>query len=143
MITFSGECGRRGIRLNVFALILTVSGCVTPPKLDPQQPTIAAERLGLSPVKYAAAAGQGWWEAFRDRQLDGLMQQALADNPTLAQAMARVREAQSLADVTHAGLAPPLSFNARDTRQRFSGDDVIPPPYAGTTRWEGREGVDL
>jgi NodT family efflux transporter outer membrane factor (OMF) lipoprotein len=143
MITFSGECGRRGIRLNVFALILTVSGCVTPPKLDPQQPTIAADRLGLSPVKYAAAAGQGWWEAFRDPQLDGLMRQALADNPTLAQAMARVREAQSLADVTHAGLAPSLSFNARDTRQRFSGDDVIPPPYAGTTRWEGREGVDL
>jgi outer membrane protein TolC len=39
-------------------------------------------------------------------KLDRLMRQALADNPSLTQAMARVREAQSLADVAQAGLAP-------------------------------------
>ena len=84
-----------------------------------------------------------WWSAFNDPQLDRLMQQALADNPSLAQAMARVREAQSLADVARAGLAPSLSFNAQETRQRFSGHDVIPPPYAGTKRWQGHEGLNL
>jgi len=71
------------------------------------------------------------------------MQQTLADNPSLAQAMARVREAQSLADVTRAGLAPSISFNARETHQRFSADDVIPPPFAGTDQWQGRVGLDL
>ena len=57
--------------------------------------------------------------------------------------MARVREAQTLNDITRAGLAPSLSFNAQETRQRFSAHDVIPPPYAGTDRWQGREGLDL
>lgn len=125
------------------ALSLALPGCITPPKLPPPQRAIASDALGLSSQVPALPAGQNWWRAFEDPQLDGLMQQALADNPSLAQAMARVREAQSLTDVTRAGLAPSLSFNARDTRQRFSADDVIPPPYAGTTRWEGHEGVDL
>ena len=83
------------------------------------------------------------WTTFNDPQFDRLMEQALAANPTLAQAMARVREAQSLSDLTRAGLVPSLSFNAQETRQRFSAHDVIPPPYAGTDRWQGREGLDL
>ena len=45
--------------------------------------------------------------------------------------------------MTAAGLDPSLSLNARETRQRFSAHDVIPPPYAGAVQWQGREGVDL
>ena len=134
---------RNPLHLNVIALTLALSGCITPPKLDPQLQTIANDHLGLSSQVSAPVPVPGWWSAFNDPQLDRLMQQALADNPSLAQAMARVREAQSLADVTRAGLAPSLSFNAQETRQRFSGHDVIPPPYAGTVQWQGREGLDL
>jgi NodT family efflux transporter outer membrane factor (OMF) lipoprotein len=130
-------------RLPFVALTLAFSGCVTPPKLEPQQQTITNDRLGLSSQLLAPAQVRVWWSAFNDPQLDQLMRQALADNPTLAQAMARVREAQSLADVALAGLAPSLSYNAQETRQRFSGHDVIPPPYAGTKRWEGHEGLNL
>jgi len=130
-------------RLPVIALALAFSGCITPPKLDPQQQTIEKDYLGLSSRVFAPAPDEAWWSAFNDPQLDRLMLRALADNPNLAQAMARVREAQSLADVTQAGLAPSLSFGAQETRQRFSGHDVIPPPYAGTKRWQGREGVNL
>jgi NodT family efflux transporter outer membrane factor (OMF) lipoprotein len=130
-------------RLTVTALILALAGCVTPPRLDRQQQTIANDNLGLSSQVSAPAAVQAWWSAFDDSQLDRLMQQALADNPSLAQAMARVREAQSFADVTRAARAPSLSFDAEETRERFSAHDVIPPPYAGTVRWEGHEGLDL
>jgi NodT family efflux transporter outer membrane factor (OMF) lipoprotein len=136
------EIVMKAFRSTVLATILALSGCVTPPKVDPPQQTIANGRLGLS-SQSAPAAQQTWWSAFHDPQLDRLMQQALADNPTLEQAMARVREAQALADVTRAGLAPSVSFGARETRQRFSGHDVVPPPYAGTKQWQGREGVDL
>jgi NodT family efflux transporter outer membrane factor (OMF) lipoprotein len=129
-------------RPTLIALTLTLAGCITPPKLDPPQQAITAERLGLT-AQSVSPAGQAWWSAFHDPQLDRLMQQALADNPSLSQALARVREAQSLADVTRAGLAPSVSFNAHETRQRFSGHDVIPPPYAGTQQWQGREGLDL
>jgi len=130
------------LRLPVIAMTLVLLGCVTPPKLDPQLQTIANDRLGLS-SQGSVPAMRTWWSTFNDPQLDRLMEQALADNPNLAQAMARVREAQSLADVARAGLAPSLSFNAQEIRQRFSGHDVIPPPYAGTKRGQGHEGLNL
>jgi NodT family efflux transporter outer membrane factor (OMF) lipoprotein len=131
------------LRVSVIALALGLPACITPPKLDPQQPAIATENLGLSSQVLPTAPVQAWWSAFGDPQLDRLMQHALADNPDLAQAMSRVRIAQSLADVARAGLAPSLSFNAQEIRQRFSGHDVIPPPYAGSKRWQGREGLNL
>ena len=130
-------------RMPAIALILALSACITPPKLNPQQQTISGDHLGLASQVYGPAPVQEWWSTFGDPQLDRLMQQALADNPSLVQAMARVREAQSLADSTRAGLAPTISFSARETRQRFSGHDVIPPPYAGTVQWEGHEGLNL
>src|ERR1700722_18305444 len=140
---FSGEFARSPFRSIVIALTLALQGCITAPKLDQQQQTMANEHLGLAAQVSTPIPVQAWWRAFNDPQLDRLMQQALADNPNLAQAMTRVREAQALADVGQSGLAPTLSFNAQETRQRFSGHDVIPPPYAGTKRWEGHEGLNL
>ena len=134
---------RNPFRLTVMALCLVLPACITPPKLDPQQQPIENDRLGLSSQVFAPAPVQDWWSAFNDSQFDRLMQKALADNPSLVQAIARVREAQSLADVTKAGLAPSISFNAQETRQRLSAHDVIPPPYAGSVQWQGREGLDL
>src|SRR5262249_54048750 len=131
------------IRLTALAPILALTACITPPKLDPQQQTIPDDRLGLSSQVFAPVPARNWWSAFNDSQLDHVMRQALADNPSLAQAMARIREAQSLADLTRARLAPSISFNARETGQRLSGHDAIPPPYAGTAQWQGREGLDL
>jgi NodT family efflux transporter outer membrane factor (OMF) lipoprotein len=129
--------------LIVIALALALSACITPPKLGPQQRAIASDRLGLSPEVSASVPVQAWWSTFNDPQFDSLMRQALADNPSLAQAMARVREAQSLADVTRAGLAPSVSFDAQEIRQRLSSHEPIPEPYNGTKRWLGSEGLNL
>ncbi len=131
------------VRVTAVALSLALSGCITPPTIDPEQPTIPNDRLGLTRQLPAPTPAPDWWSAFNDQQLDHLMQQALAANPSLAQTMARLREAQSFTDVTRAGLAPSLAFDARETRQQFSGHDVIPKPYAGTVQWEGHEGGDL
>jgi NodT family efflux transporter outer membrane factor (OMF) lipoprotein len=139
----SSELARSRLRFIVIALTLALQGCITAPRLDPQQQTIASEHLGLAAQISVPTPVQAWWSAFHDPQLDQLMQQALEDNPNLAQAMARVRAAQSLADVAQADLGPTLSFNAQEIRQRFSGHDVIPPPYAGTKRWQGHEGLNL
>jgi NodT family efflux transporter outer membrane factor (OMF) lipoprotein len=122
--------------------LTAISGCITPPKLPTPEHPIAVERLGLS-SQTASEPQQEWWSAFKDPQLDRTMHQALAESPTLSAAIARVREAQSLADLARAGLAPSLSFNASEVRQRFSGLDVIPPPYKGTLQWEGHEGLDF
>jgi NodT family efflux transporter outer membrane factor (OMF) lipoprotein len=131
------------LRLAVIALGLALCGCVTPPKIEPEQRTIANDQLGLSTQVSAPLPAPAWWGTFNDRQFDGLMQRALADNPSLAQAMARVREAQALADVTRAGLAPSVTFDAQEVRQRLSTHDPIPKPFNGTKRWIGREGLNL
>jgi NodT family efflux transporter outer membrane factor (OMF) lipoprotein len=130
------------LRLSVIALIIALCGCISPPRLDSEQRAIATDHLGLSSQESIPAA-QVWWSAFNDLQLDRLMKLALADNPSLAQAMARVREAQSLADETRAGLTPSISLDAQEIRQRLSSHDPIPPPFNGTKRWVGRGDLNL
>jgi NodT family efflux transporter outer membrane factor (OMF) lipoprotein len=130
-------------RQTLFALTLALSGCITPPKLGPQQRAIANDQLGLSSQVSAPLPVKVWWSTFNDPEFDRLMRQALADNPSLAQAMARVREAQSLADVTRAALAPSISYDAQEIRQRLSSHEPIPEPYNGTKRWLGSEGLNL
>ena len=119
-----------------------LSACVLPPKDAPREQVLAVGQLGLGPAA-APAPGAEWWRAYHDPQLDELVRQALASNPSLAQAMARVREAQALADVAHAGLLPSVSYDFKDTRQRFSTNDIVPPPFGGGVYWEGQQGVNL
>jgi len=119
-----------------------VSGCISVPREPARTPLLEAGSLGLSQAS-EAPADPAWWVAYDDPQLDDLMRHALADNPTLAEALARVRQAQAVADVAWAGLAPSISYDAADARQRFSGHDVIPPPFAGGVYWEGRQGANL
>src|SRR5271156_4603773 len=86
----SGEFVRGHFRLIVITLTLALQGCITAPKLDPQQQMMSSERLGLAAQVSTPMPVQAWWSAFNDPQLDQLMRQALADNPSLVQAMARV-----------------------------------------------------
>ncbi|HVT34918.1 MAG TPA: TolC family protein, partial [Nevskiaceae bacterium] len=128
---------------STFALTMLLDACVTAPAdLPVAGAALEPAQLGLGTAP-AEIAASDWWAAYGDAQLDRLMRDALARNPTLAQALTRVREAQSLSDTAHAGLLPSLSFDADETRAKLSGQDIIPPPYAGTTRWRGAEGLDL
>jgi NodT family efflux transporter outer membrane factor (OMF) lipoprotein len=128
----------------VFAslLVLLVSGCISPPRVTPsEKPFDSRSELGLG--SSPGSVHDKWWQGYRDPQLDELLDAALAENPTLAQSLARLREAQALVEVTRASLWPYISYDAAETRQRFSGKDVIPPPYAGSYRWEGHEGLNF
>jgi NodT family efflux transporter outer membrane factor (OMF) lipoprotein len=130
-------------RLTAIAATLALSACITAPNTGPLQRPLAETDLGLAAEVSAPLPKQDWWAAFGDAQLDRLMQGALANNPGLMQAMARVREARALADVTRAGQYPSVSYDAQETRQRFSRDSEIPPPFAGGTYWQGTQGLDL
>ncbi|WP_029920906.1 efflux transporter outer membrane subunit [Nevskia soli] len=133
------------IRTSRLALALgaaLLTSCVLPPKDAPREQAIGDTALGLSTAAMPAV-GDSWWHAYQDPQLDRLVEATLANNPTLAQAMARVREAQAMADTAHAGLLPSVSYDAKDTRQRFSNNDIIPPPYNGGIYWEGQQGINL
>ncbi|MFI4979469.1 MAG: RND transporter, partial [Nevskiales bacterium] len=73
--------------LALCAALLT--SCVLPPKDAPHEQAIGDTALGLSTATMPAV-GDGWWHAYQDPQLDRLVEASLANNPTLAQAMARV-----------------------------------------------------
>lgn len=86
---------------------------------------------------------EDWWTMFGDTKLDALVQQALAGNPTLRAAEARVRSAVALADAAGASLYPTLDLNASANRERFSANDIYPPPFGGSWINQGRATLDF
>ncbi|MGH8797178.1 MAG: TolC family protein, partial [Caldimonas sp.] len=68
------------------------------------------------------AAKGPWWQRYADPQLDALEQQALAANPTLALAAARLAQARAVVAATSASLFPQLSLSTRAARQRISAN---------------------
>jgi NodT family efflux transporter outer membrane factor (OMF) lipoprotein len=124
------------------AAALLLAGCVLPPDDPPQQAMLSAERQGLSATPVPVVV-EAWWQAYGDAQLNRLMTQALSGNPSLALALARLRLAQSARAGADAGLLPHVTLDATETRQRFSANDVYPPPLAGNTYWQGGLKGDL
>src|SRR5450432_391600 len=73
-------------------LALPLAGCMDAPATAPQQTEITKLGLGAQPAPQLAP---DWWKAFGDPQLDRLVDQLLASNPTLQSALARIRAAQA------------------------------------------------
>jgi NodT family efflux transporter outer membrane factor (OMF) lipoprotein len=84
-----------------------------------------------------------WWTRYHDRQLDALLDDALAHSPSLRIARARVDAAAALAGVAEAAGAPQLSANAAATYERFSYNSTVPKPLAGTSRWFNQATINL
>ncbi|WP_422922116.1 efflux transporter outer membrane subunit [Sphingomonas liriopis] len=127
-------------RLSPAALLLA-SACAipaSPPAVTPVAPTA----LGLAP-EAAPAISDNWWTAFGDPQLDRLVADATAGNPTLDAALARVAQAQAVLASRDAANGPDVSFDGSAQVSRLSGRYTIPPPYAGTVRFIGQAQANL
>jgi NodT family efflux transporter outer membrane factor (OMF) lipoprotein len=62
----------------------------------------------------------GWWQTFADQQLNEFEAQLMRDNPTLADAEARVRQARALVRQDRAAYFPVISSSASATRSGAS-----------------------
>ncbi len=132
-----------GLRLALTVLVatLTLAGCADMGHIAPR--SHAVPPAALAPGKAIAAAvdpaaawpRDTWWQAFGDPQLDRLMAAALADNPTLKVAQARVRQAEALAGVARAGTLPQVNGAVSGTRERFPAHGSAPAPLAGSWQW--------
>jgi NodT family efflux transporter outer membrane factor (OMF) lipoprotein len=121
---------------------LLLAACVTPPKVSPlDKPIDQRGDLGLSSA--AAPVQSAWWTAYRDPQLDRLIHAALADNPTLGEALSRLRQAQAVVDATAAQLWPYVSYDGSSTREKISGKAPIPSQYQGASLWLSDELVNF
>jgi NodT family efflux transporter outer membrane factor (OMF) lipoprotein len=122
----------------VLLACLIVAGCASTGGLVPSSSTrepgalAATQSLAHTPLSPAAWPARDWWRQFGDSQLDALMDEALADSPTLRIAAARTRKAQAIAVVAEAPLMPRVDGSLSSTRERFAERGTTPPPYAGT-----------
>ncbi|WP_336970064.1 efflux transporter outer membrane subunit [Sphingobium aromaticiconvertens] len=103
---------------------------------------LAPEALGLTGAPAPLAPGD-WWRALGDPQLDRIMSDALSSSPRLEAALARVREAQALLSARQGEAGPQVTLDANEQRTRLSERYIIPPPYGGSTQWQGQAQVNL
>lgn len=121
----------------VIAVAAALAACALPPKLESQVESVTGESLGLSGTT-SPTVNPTWWHEYGDPQFDALIDAALAQNATLTQAQARVRAAQAQTQVARGGLGPDYSLSGAETRQRYSENYIIPPPFGGSTAWQGQ-----
>ncbi|HEY1926072.1 MAG TPA: efflux transporter outer membrane subunit [Caulobacteraceae bacterium] len=130
----------RAATATLLAAVL-LSGCAAIPHINPKEHALESATLGLEGPRVAPEAD--WWRGLNDPQLDRIMGDALAGNPTLDVALARLRLAGAAVAVQHAGLLPQINIDGEESRERLSGAYIIPPPYAGTGRWVGSTQASL
>ncbi|HXR91311.1 MAG TPA: efflux transporter outer membrane subunit [Steroidobacteraceae bacterium] len=86
---------------------------------------------------------EDWWRTFADPQLDQIEAEALAGNPSLSIAQARVDRASAAVGAIHAKQLPSADADFSATRERFSNHDVVPPPFGGSSQTESRLALDF
>jgi NodT family efflux transporter outer membrane factor (OMF) lipoprotein len=96
---------------------LTLSGCSLAPDPEPVQP------VEVIPEAFSEAEEAGsyqpiqWWRAFGDATLDRLVDTVLVANLDLAEAVARVGEAQAQVGIAKADLFPSITGSGNVSRQ--------------------------
>ncbi|HJV65994.1 MAG TPA: efflux transporter outer membrane subunit [Geomonas sp.] len=127
-----------------------LSGCASiPHAISPTSKLI--DPNGLNPGSALKSApkqagpwpSEKWWQAYADPQLDRLVAEATAGNPTMRIAKARIAKVQALSGVARASLLPHLSGEAAFTRERFTENQFFPAPYAGNWSWSNQATLDL
>ncbi|MEO6973506.1 MAG: efflux transporter outer membrane subunit [Rhodoferax sp.] len=119
-------------RLGTIVLALGLTACANMSGIAPTQTLRDPASLGLVAGGAAApAVSAEWWREFGDAQLDRLIAQALASNPSLGLAQARLARAQAMAGMAKAATLPQLGGQINLNRQKFTGNYIYPPPLAG------------
>ncbi len=114
------------------AAALALSACAGMSDSQPHAARIEASALGLGADGATASTVQEqWWREFGDAQLDRLIDSALASNPSLKVAQARLARAQASADITDAAGGPQIGVGVDAMRQQFTATGLYPPPLAG------------
>ena len=121
------------VRLGAGLLPLMLSACAGGPPSAPHGIQATAAGMGLTGPP--ATIAPDWWRGLGDPQLDRIENDALATNPTLDQAMARVDTARAGLATSQSAGQPQIEFSGAFSEQRISGAYFIPPPYGGT--WHG------
>ncbi|GAB5099731.1 MULTISPECIES: efflux transporter outer membrane subunit [unclassified Caballeronia] len=130
-----GLPGSAKTALAAAAAALAIAGCAN-------YSGISSDKTIATPDNYSATQsvpGQGgqwpsldWAKQFGDPQLPQLIDEALADNPSIAQAQSRIAKASSYIETSRSALSPKVNGSYSWTRELYSANALFPPPYGGT-----------
>jgi len=127
--TGSSARSARIARLLLATSLLAAPGCAPLPRLDSAPTLKKIDELGSSQSFAAPRAewpGDGWWRAYGDSQLDGLVDEALLGSPDLDLAKARLQAAAALVKSAHASRLPEVTGTASFTEEKQSYNNLIP-----------------
>jgi len=88
------------------------------------------------PADHGRWPAANWADQFGDAQLKALLAEALQGSPTIEQARARVAAAAAYTETAKASTLPKVGASYSFTREQYSGNALIPPPYAGSWQSE-------
>jgi NodT family efflux transporter outer membrane factor (OMF) lipoprotein len=98
----------------VFVATALIAGCAAPVTLPTLHGSVPDDwrSIGAADARLGPAPDlQSWWKAFADPRLDALIERALAQNLTLAQARLRVQGARALQHRADMQYRPQVSFH--------------------------------
>jgi NodT family efflux transporter outer membrane factor (OMF) lipoprotein len=108
--------------------VLALAGCAGgPTPAERTAPAVESAKTFAGPV--ADWPSDKWWAAYNDPQLTTLIEEALVQSPTLAQASARMRRSQALARQAGAANLPSLSLEGGVQEVKQSYNTGIPPEF--------------
>ncbi len=119
------------------SVVLTLGGCASSAGIAPVAQPIAPRSVGLDAGPAAPSLAEDWWRSFGDAVLTDLVERALAGNPSLKIAQARLERAQAAVAGAQAADGLQVTGELDVTRQRFSATSIYPPPLGGSIRTLG------
>jgi NodT family efflux transporter outer membrane factor (OMF) lipoprotein len=122
------------------SIVLTLSGCASSAGIASKAQPVAPASVGLDAGATAATApavAADWWKGFGDSTLDDIVGRALAGNPGLKVAQARLERAQAAVELNQSADGLHVNGELDATRQRFSANSIYPPPLGGSIRTLG------
>ncbi|KQR74554.1 MarR family transcriptional regulator [Burkholderia sp. Leaf177] len=119
------------------AAVLVLAGCANYAGISSDKQITEPQSDALQATQSVPSQGGQWpsldWaKQFGDPQLPQLIDEALAGNPSIAQAQARIAKASSYIESSRAGLYPKVNGSYSWSRELFSANALYPPPYGGT-----------
>ena len=106
------------------------------------QPATSAPFAQADAALYSAQPlPAAWWKLYDDARLDGLVQQALAHNTDLRQAVANLARERALEAEVAGARRPSVGVNGGVVMGHPSGLDYLAPGYTPTPEWETSAGL--
>ena len=129
-------------RLLTTALALALSGCALMEPGPEPVPALDATKLGLT-GQNALWPADHWWQRYGDSQLDALVDEALANNPSMSSAQARLAQANAAVSTARSSLLPRVDANYTLNREHLSKQYIYPAPLGGSVVSDNRLALDF